>query len=159
MYVKLVEKQSFTVIGKLGQGPADKGFQWIPPLWQEANSNFNEISNLAKTDDTGSLLGIWGAMSDVDERFERWKEQGKYLAGCEVVDDAEAPINWTKWTIPSYKYAVVKCAQDTYGDTFNCVVNGYIPQHEYTIIGAVHEFYDPKASNGELYLYFPIQKL
>jgi len=32
-------------------------------------------------------------MSDTDEKFESWKEQGKYLAGCEVVDNALPPNN------------------------------------------------------------------
>lgn len=159
MKVNIITKESFSVIGKLGQGLSSKGFEWIPPLWQEANSKFDEIRKLAKIDSTGNILGIWGAMSDIDDKFERWKEQGKYLAGCEVVDNAVPPINWTKWVIPSYKYAVIKCTQDTYGDIFNCMVNEYIPQHDYTIVGAVHEFYDPKCSNGELYLYFPIEKL
>lgn len=28
-------------------------------------------------------------MSDVDGKFERWKNEEKYLAGYEVLDDAE----------------------------------------------------------------------
>jgi len=149
MDVTLVEKQSFTVIGKLGQGFANEGIEWIPPLWQDANRNFDEIRELAKLDETGSLVGFWGAMSDVDETFERWNDQGKYLAGCEVVDNAVPPSNWTKWVIPSYRNAVVKCTQSTYGDIFNYMIQEYLPRHE---------FYDPKETNGELELYFPIQK-
>lgn len=159
MDINLSEKKSFSVIGKLGQGPSEEGPKWIPTLWKEANSNFNEISSLAKLDDKGNIVGIWGAMSDVSENFERWKEQGKYLAGCEVKDDAAAPSGWTKWVIPHYKYIVAKCNQNTYSDTFNYVINEYIPQHDYEIVGAVHEFYDPQNTNGELYLYFPIEKL
>jgi len=45
--VEIVEKEQFSVIGKLGKGFADEAPQWIVPLWQEANSNFIEISNLA----------------------------------------------------------------------------------------------------------------
>ena len=107
--VDIIEKQQFSVIGKLGKGLAIEGPKWIPPLWQEANSNFAEISNLAKLDAEGNIIGIWGAMSDVDEKFERWKEEGKYLAGCEVTDDAIAPNGWTKWVIPAFKYVVTKC--------------------------------------------------
>lgn len=66
-------------------------------------------------------------MSDIDEKFEPWKEEGKYLAGCEVIDKAIAPIGWTKWVIPSYKYAIVKCTQNTYGDTFNHMIKEYLP--------------------------------
>ena len=159
MDVKFIEKHSFSVIGKLGQGPSSEGFKWIPPLWQEANSKFGEISNLAKRNEAGNIAGIWGVMSDIDEKFERWKDQGKYLAGCEALDDAAAPANWTKWTVPSYKYVVVKCTQSTYRDTFKFMVNDFIPQHNMSNVMAVHEFYDPKDTNGELYLYFPIQKL
>ncbi|MDP5276719.1 GyrI-like domain-containing protein [Chengkuizengella axinellae] len=159
MEVKIIEKKSFTVIGKLGQGLAKEGPKWIPQLWQEANSNFNEINNLAKLDSTGSIVGIWGIMSDVEENFEGWKEEGKYLAGCEVKDFAEAPNNWRKWVIPSYKYVVAKCTQDTYQDIFKYMMNEYLPQHEFNIVGAVHEFYNPNDTNGELSLYFPIQKI
>lgn len=159
MDVSFIEKKSFVVIGKLGQGFAKESFKWIPPLWQEGNSKFNEISAFAKLNSDGSIAGIWGAMSDINEKFERWNEQGKYLAGCEVVDNVVAPINWTKWVIPSYKYAVVKCTQSTYGETFNYMVKEYLPQNGFDIVGAVHEFYNPKDTNGELYLYFPIKKL
>ncbi|WP_409340392.1 hypothetical protein [Paenibacillus sp. MBLB4367] len=45
--VEIDEKEQFSVIGKLGKGFANEAPQWIPPLWQEANSNFIEKSNLA----------------------------------------------------------------------------------------------------------------
>ncbi|MWC27608.1 GyrI-like domain-containing protein [Paenibacillus sp. MMS18-CY102] len=158
--IEIIEKQQFSVIGKLGEGLAAEAAMWISPLWQEANHNFNEISNLAKLDEQGNLVGIWGAMSDVDEKFERWKEEGKYLAGCEVNDDAMAPTGWTKWVIPAYKYCVVKCTQASYQDTFHHMITDYLPQHHYKIVGAVHEFFNPKDNNNsDLYLYFPIEKI
>ncbi|BCG60766.1 GyrI-like domain-containing protein [Paenibacillus sp. URB8-2] len=159
MEVLIEEKQSFTVIGKVGQGLSSESTEWIPKLWQEANRNFSEISSLAKTDSAGNLVGIWGAMSDVSERFERWTEQGKYLAGCEVLDGSVAPNGWTKWVIPSYKFAVMKCNQNTYRDKFKYMVNEYIPNHNYSIVGAVHEYYNPSEANGDLYLYFPIERI
>ncbi|OBZ11417.1 hypothetical protein [Bacillus sp. FJAT-26390] len=45
--VEIIEKEQFSVIGKLGKGFANEAPQWIPSLWKEANSNFIEISNLA----------------------------------------------------------------------------------------------------------------
>ncbi|NIK77073.1 putative TIM-barrel fold metal-dependent hydrolase [Paenibacillus castaneae] len=45
--VGIVEKEQSSVIGKLGKGFADEAPQWIRPLWQEANSNFIAIINLA----------------------------------------------------------------------------------------------------------------
>ena len=158
MSVFIEEKKSFIVIGKLGQGLTVESHNWIPMIWQEANNKFEEIRALAKTNNEGNILGIWGAMSDVSESFERWTDQGKYLAGCEVFEDATAPTGWTKWTIPSYKYAVVKCDQSTYQEKFNYMIQEYLPDNNYSIVGAVHEYYDPEETNGVLYLYFPIEK-
>ncbi|MDF2699403.1 MAG: effector-binding protein [Haloplasmataceae bacterium] len=159
MDIKIIEKTTFAVIGKVGVGLSKEGFRWIPPLWNDANSHFHEISKLAKVDHLGNIVGIWGAMSDVDEKFERWNESGKYLAGCEVYNEAVAPNGWVKWIIPSYKYLVSSCTQETYEEVFNYMVSGFIPDHKYSIVGAVHEFYNPKVTNGELNLYFPIEKL
>ncbi|MGZ9583719.1 GyrI-like domain-containing protein [Paenibacillus marinisediminis] len=159
MLVHIEERESIAIIGKVGQGLSAEGSNWIPALWQEANQNFNEIRDLAKIDEAGNIVGIWGAMSDISETFERWGEQGKYLAGCEVLEDSEAPAGWTKWVIPSYKYAVVKCNQETYQDIFTNMVHEYLPNHNYSIVGAVHEYYNPSETNGDLYLYFPIEKI
>ncbi|GLI10060.1 AraC family transcriptional regulator [Paenibacillus tyrfis] len=157
--VDIIVKRKFTVIGKMGEGLATEGSVWIPPLWKEANSKFAEISNLAKLNSDGSIVGIWGAMSDVDGKFERWRNEGKYLAGCEVLDDAEAPHGWVKWIIPSFKYVVVKCNLDSYKETFNHIMEDYLPSNSHILAGAVQEFYDPKDNNGELSLFFPIEKI
>jgi predicted transcriptional regulator YdeE len=98
-------------------------------------------------------------MSDVNDNFERWKDEGKYLAGCEVVDDAIAPIGWTKWVIPAFRYVVVKCMQDTYNETFHRMISEYLPLNNYKIVGAIQEYYNPNDNNGELSLYFPIEKI
>ncbi|WP_341281255.1 hypothetical protein [Paenibacillus sp. FSL H8-0537] len=45
--VEIVGKEQFSIIRKLGKGLANEAPQWIPSLWQEANSNFIEISKLA----------------------------------------------------------------------------------------------------------------
>lgn len=66
MDVQIIRKESFSVIGKVGQGPANLGREWIPPLWEKANGNFGEISSLAKYDEACKIVGIWGLMSDVD---------------------------------------------------------------------------------------------
>lgn len=157
--IDIIVKPQFTVIGQMGQGLDSNSAVWIPPLWQEANSRFSEISHLAKMTSEGLIAGIWGAMSDVNERFERWSTEGKYLAGCEVIDDAEAPDGWVKWVIPSFRYIVVKCNQASYQETFNHILEAYFPHHEYTLAGAVQEFYQPQDQNGELSLLFPIEKL
>jgi len=156
MEVKIVTKDAFTVIGKLGQGPAGTGQQWIQPLWAAADANFSEIASLAKLDEQGKVLGLWGAMSDVDETFAPWGDEGKYLASAEAKADAEAPEGWTKWVIPAATYAVVCCTLETYGETFGYMMKAYLPENGYHLAGAVHEFY-PEPGGKKIYLYFPIK--
>lgn len=158
MTTDIVCKEKFSVIGKLGEGDATKGSDWIPHLWEQANGNFHEISLLAKKDENGIPTGIWGAMSDAKEWLLPWKERGKYLAGCEVYDDSVAPIGWVRWTIPSYKYIVTKCSEEIYGEIFGEMIHSYLPSNNYQLVGAVHEFYSPLIKDG-FYLYFPIEKL
>ena len=158
MEIKLINKPSFCVIGKIGQGFSDSGPVWIKPLWDEANGKFNEIKDLAKYDESGKLVGIWGLMSDISEQFNRWGTVGKYLAGCEVKDDAIAPMGWTLWRVPSQNYVTISCTQETYGEAFNYILNEYLPEKGYEIIGAIHEYYPADAEQGTLRLYFPIAK-
>lgn len=158
MSIQIEHKSSFAVIGKLRQGHSGDAAGWIPSLWQEANNHFNEIRSLAKTDREGNLVGLWGAMSDVNENFERWTDQGKYLAGCEVLEHSIAPDGWTKWIIPSYKYAVVQCNQQNYQEKFAYMIHTYLPSNGYSLVAAVHEFYRPNETDGSIYLYFPIEK-
>jgi predicted transcriptional regulator YdeE len=158
MEVKVITKSSICVIGKLGQGSSDSGPAWIKPLWDEANSKFSEISNLVKYDESGKVAGIWGLMSDTDEQFKRWGAEGKYLAGCEVNDDTIAPFGWTQWRVPAQTYVVVSCTQETYGEAFNYILNEYLPEKGYEVIGAIHEYYPSEAEHGALQLYFPIAR-
>lgn len=157
MEVVIISKPSFTVVGKIGRGLSNEGQKWIPPLWKEATENFREIKHIAKLNDSGEVFGIWGAMSDIDEKFNRWGREGKYLAGCEVIDNAIEPTGWSKWEIPGYTYAVIRCTQATYGEAFNYMIDEYLPENNYQLIGAVHEYY--LQNNNELCLYFPIDRL
>lgn len=158
MDIKVINKPTFCVIGKLGQGSSDSGPAWIKPLWDEANSKFNEISDLVKRDESGKLTGIWGLMSDIGEKFKRWGAEGKYLAGCEVRDDATAPEGWILWRVLAQTYVVVSCTQETYGEAFNYILNECLPEKGYELIGAVHEYYSADAEQGRLQLYFPIAR-
>lgn len=69
------------------------------------------------------------------------------------------PNGWVKWVIPSFEYVVVKCNQNSYKETFNHIIEDYLPNNAYTLVGAVQEFYDPQDNNGELSLFFPIEKI
>ena len=147
-------KPSFTVIGKDGSTLDGSGF--IQRLWADANAHFAEVAHLAKKDEHGNLVGIWGAMSDFSLSFQPWEDgfsKGLYLAGVECRDDAEVPEGWTKWVIPSYEYLHVECDHD--GVFSEMIV--YLQEHNIPLVGAVHDFTDP--TTGKNYMCFPIRKL
>lgn len=158
MNVVLRVKESFCVVGKEGSGLAKDAKQWIQPLWNEANQHFDEIHHLAKTDDDGIGLGFWGAMTGPNRRFERWDGSGLYLAGVEADRNALAPSGWSKWVIPGAIYAVVKVEDNRYQEAFSYMLEDYLPKNHFSVIGAIHEFYAPR-ENGQMYLYFPIEKI
>lgn len=153
MKISRVCKESFTVIGK--EGSTDEGKGFIQRLWQDANSHFEQISDLAKRDEQGNLTGIWGAMSDMSRSFKPWDffSRGLYLAGAECRDDAEAPEGWVKWVIPAYEFLAVEHENDrTFPDMLQ-----YMEEQGLRLAGAVNDFSDPKT--GVDYMYFPIRKL
>ncbi len=147
-------KESFVVIGKEGSTDAGNGF--IQNLWEDANSHFHEVEQLAKKDDKGNIVGIWGAMSDMSRSFLPWEDgftKGLYLAGVECLDTAEAPAGWIKWVIPGYEYIYAECES---GDTFSEVIN-YMNENEISLVGAVHDF--TCTETGKNYLFFPIRTI
>lgn len=158
MNIKIVTKETFSVIGKLGQGLSSDRNNWIPKIWEEANTNFDKIFPFIKKDENGNIIGLWGLMSDVNEKLSRWEESGKYLAGCEVEDDVLPPEGFAKWTIPTQTYVVAKCSIVNYSEVFNNTINQYLPQHNMQIIGAVHEHYLQPENPNKIELYFPIKK-
>ena len=154
MKFQQIEKASFCVIGKEGSSLDGEGF--VQKLWADANSHFAEVAALAKTDDQGKLVGIWGAMSDLSGSFLPWENGftvGKYLAGIECREDAEAPAGWTKWTVPGYEYL---CVQVESANTFSDVLE-YMSENRITLAGAVHDFTCP--SSGKNYLFFPVRMI
>ena len=147
-------KESFTVIGK--EGSTHDGGGFIGHLWEDANGHFAEVQHLAKRDDNGNLIGIWGVMSDFSRSFQPWEDhfsQGLYLAGVECTEDAEAPEGWTKWRIPGYEYLCAECTGD---DTFSAVL-AYMKENGLSLVGAVHDFTCPVS--GKNFMVFPIRKL
>lgn len=154
MKIETCIKESFSVIGK--EGSTDNGQGFIKTLWADANGHFEEVQQLVKRDENGTLVGIWGLMSDFSRSFQPWEDnfsRGLYLAGVECIDDAEVPDGWTKWSVPGYAYL---CAECTDNDTFSAVLD-YMKQNGIPLVGAVHDFTCP--ANGKQYLYFPIRKL
>ncbi len=153
MEIKTCIKESFTVIGK--EGSTEEGQGFIQRLWADANSHFGEVAALAKKDENGSLVGVWGAMSDCSRSFRPWDDfnRGLYLAGVECRDDVEAPAGWTKWVVPGFEYLYVKAEGP---DTFTEMLD-YMRSSGLSLAGAVHDFTDPKT--GENFMFFPVRKL
>ena len=153
MKVEKCIKESFVVIGKEGSTLDGEGF--IQRLWIDANSHFEEVQHLAKKDESGNTVGIWGAMSDFSRSFQPWEDfrKGLYLAGVECRDDAEAPSGWIKWIIPGYEYIYVECED---GGAFSTAIK-YLEDNSIPLAGAVHDFTCPQT--GKNYMFFSIRKL
>lgn len=154
MNIEKCIKESFCVIGK--EGSTSDGEDFIGKLWEAANTNFNEVAHLAKKDDKGNILGIWGTMSDFSHSFNPWEKdfsEGLYLAGVECMDDVQAPDGWIKWVVPGYEYIYTEVAG---GDTFPKVIK-YLQENNISLVGAVHDFNCPETGKG--YMFFPIRKL
>ena len=154
MKIKKCIKEAFVVIGK--EGSTLDGQDFIQKLWSDANSHFSEVQPLAKKDENGNLVGIWGAMSDYSHSYKPWEDnfsKGLYLAGVECVDDAEAPEGWTKWKIPGYECLCVEVESES---TFLDVLD-YLNTNSIALVGAVHDFTCP--SNGKNYMFFPIRTI
>jgi len=47
----------------------------------------------------------------------------------------------------------------SYQNILNQMLSDDLPENNYQIVGAIQEFYDPKDRNGELYLYFSVEKI
>lgn len=153
MKIERIQKESFSVIGKEGSTLEGEGF--VQRLWAEANANFAQVEGLAKRDEQGNLVGIWGAMSDFSRSFLPWTafKSGLYLAGVECQDDADAPSGWVKWTIPGFEYLRAECEEN---DTFSKVLE-YMKENNISLAGAVHDFTSPQ--DGKNYMCFPICRL
>jgi len=147
-------KPAFAVIGMEGSTADGHGF--IPALWETANSRFGEVAALAKTNEDGSLCGVWGAMTDMSRSFRPWEDgftRGLYLAGVEVRDDAQPPQGWVRWDIPGFEYIRVENnAPDVFPRTLKMIAAEGL-----TLAGAVHDFTDP--ATGKSYMCFPVRKL
>ena len=154
MQPETIIKPAFLVIGKEGSTTDGPGF--IQRLWADANAHFEEVAHLAKKDEAGNLVGIWGAMSDFSRSFRPWEEDfsnGLYLAGVECEDNALSPDGWTKWIIPGFEYLRAECTTDT---TFPDMLQ-YLHDHDLSLAAAVHDFTCPKT--GKQYMLFPIRRI
>lgn len=153
MEIRKCVKESFTVIGK--EGSTDDGAGFIQRLWDDANTNFGEVAHLAKKDENGNLVGVWGAMTDQSRSFQPWSDgftKGLYLAGAECEDGVQAPAGWTKWIIPGFEYLYVECDHDS---VFPEMIE-YLQTNQIPLAGAAQDFTCPQT--GKNYMFFPIRK-
>ena len=154
MKIESCIKESFSVIGK--EGSTENGSGFVQNLWADANSHFAEVAHLAKRDENGNLIGIWGAMTDFTRTFQPWRDgfsKGLYLAGVECPNDAEPPKGWTKWIVPGFEYIYAECNHET---VFPEMIT-YLRENQIPLVGAVHDFICPQT--GKNYMFFPIRKL
>jgi predicted transcriptional regulator YdeE len=149
---KIFFKDTFAVIGKAGQGPANNPQAWVLSLWNDANANFSEIADMILKSESNAPLSVWGAMNDMHESNKRWGESGKYMAGCETKIDTQPPEGWTKWIIPAQTYMTVKCTMQEYGEVFSKIAD----DPEIRIVGTVHERYPEPGNPSILELWFPV---
>ena len=152
MKIEHVSKDAFAVIGREGSTRDGDGF--VQRLWQDANAHFDEIADLVKREEDGSLTGLWGAMSDFSRSFRPWDDfsRGLYLAGAECRHDAEAPAGWARWVLPASEYLKVDCEG---GYPFQEMLR-YMKEHGLPLAGAVYDHTCPRT--GRNFLFFPIQR-
>ena len=122
-------------------------------------THFSEIQNLAKKDENGNIVGIWGAMSDSSRSFLPWEDgftRGLYLAGVQVPPEALPPEGWVKWTLPAFACLQVKVEGD-YAAAFREGLDE-LEHRGLSLAGAAQECQRP-AEGGQLCLFFPFKRL
>ena len=150
----IIVKEAFSVIGIEGSTSMGEGF--VQKLWAEANAHFGEVAHLAKRNPDGSFAGFWGAMSDMERRYQPWSDgftKGLYLAGVEVNADAQPPEGWVRWDMPGFEF--VRIAADS-PDAFARGLR-LLENNRLQLTGAVQDFTDP--ATGANYMLFPIRRL
>ena len=153
---EIIDLTKIAIIGKEGLCTKEKNV--VQDLWQQANSNFNEIANFAMKNADGSFVGFWGAMSDETMSFMPWTDgfsRGLYLAGVEVYEDTAVPDGWVKWVMPARKYLVTEAHPENYGEIFRYVIKSLIPDLGMKLAGAVCDFTEP--TTGKNKLFFPVE--
>jgi len=153
MNIKKCLKDEFAVIGKVGK--TSDGEDFVNGLWKKANEGVNEIASLVKRDGNGVPVGFWGLRSAEKMPLAEWAdgEEGMYLAGLEVKNDAYAPLGWIKWVVPASVYVSVQVE----GKIEDAVreVKKYCEKNQLIIKGAYHEYMNAFLP-GQLILFFPV---
>lgn len=156
--VRRVTLSEFAVIGKEGKGLATEASSWVPTLWELANDDFEQLSEIAN-DIELPTVELWGLMSDGDHWLDPWQQTGRYLAGMQFPTNIEAPVDWQKWLIPAMEYLVVKTNEVNLEMMTEKMFTEILPQENVELVAAIQEHYLPDFEPGEVEMYFPIQIL
>ena len=155
--IAISELPAVSVIGM--EGEAGPGYNPAPALWEKANARFSEVEALALRGDSGTPVGVWGAMTDLSRSFLPWEDgftRGLYLAGVQVPSEAQPPAGWVKWTLPAFVCLRVRVEED-YAAAFQTGLDE-LEQRGLSLVGAVQECQYP-AEAGQMYLFFPFKRL
>ena len=152
---EIVDLPQIAIIGQEGFCTKEKNV--VQNLWEQANLHFSDVADIGMKNADGSFVGFWGAMSDETMSFMPWTDgfsRGLYLAGVEVYEDTPVPDGWVKWVMPARKYLVTEVHPESYGETFETVINSLIPELGLKLTGAVCDFTEP--ATGQNKLLFPV---
>lgn len=151
--LELWRKPAFRVMGL--EGSTAEGSGMVQRLWAAANARFHEVEAFAARREDGSLMGVWGAMTDFGRAFEPWAQnfsQGLYLAGVECIPGAQPPEGWTCWEVPGFAYVRVEA-----DDTAFARGLALLEEEKLTLAGAVQDYTDP--ATGSSWMCFPVERL
>lgn len=156
--VNRVDLPPLVVIGKEGRGLAEEGASWVPLLWDQMNTHFEEVAVLLAGQEMEDLH-LWGLMSDGNHWLEPWQTEGRYLAGVQVPKDAEVPTGWSRWELPAMSYLTLMASAEKIEDATNLMLGEIFPLEKLELAGAIQEHYLPHFAEGEVELYFPFKKI
>lgn len=78
--VTRVDLPTLFVVGKEGRGLAEEGPSWVPLLWDQMNTHFDEVVELLAGQEMKDLQ-LWGLMSDGEQWLEPWQKRDAIWQG------------------------------------------------------------------------------
>ena len=151
MEPKIEKQAAFSVIGLKYRGK--NANNEIPQLWGEFMKREDEVKPRANPG-TGH-----GVMCNYDMETGEFD----YLAGFDVLPEAETPEGMVRWDIPEAQYVVFPCSIPTIGDVIEYAYKKWLPDSGYEHTPG-HEFeyyppsFDPQEPDSELFIYIPVKK-
>lgn len=152
MEPKIVTRPAFTVIGMLYHGKNEH--QEIPRLWEQFNLRSAEIESAINAE----------VCYGIADNFDRISSTFDYLAGVEVTDDAQPPLDMVRWQLSQQLYAAFDCTLLTLMRTFQIAYDDWMPQAGYRRApGPEFELYGNMFNAGDphspMFIYIPVQPI